>query len=132
MFKKRFVKERFESKSFYPLFLGNLFLLSIIIFVFLPKVSGSCGFSVFLPRAISSEPVSTGGYVISILKSNKLYFGGKEISLDELRCFLRGQAKMVSSVLIKADQRANIATLVKVWDVFRESGVDQINIATNG
>lgn len=92
------------------------------------------GLSVLLPRAISSEPVSREGFVVFILKDNTIYLGKRSVSFDELKRFfsIRKDENKNFQVLIKADKEADIGVLVKVWDLFRESGAFQVNIATNG
>lgn len=132
IFKRCFVIDKFKMKSFYPFFLGNLFLLVIVFSVFLSKAMKPCGFTVVLPRAISSEPISATGCVVSILKDNSLYIGNREVTLDELKYSMGREKKAVLNVLIKADQHADIGTLVKVWDLLRKMGAGRVSIATNG
>lgn len=132
IFKRSSVTDKFKMKSFYPFFLGNLFLSAVIFSIFLSKVMKPCGFTVVLPQAISSEPISAAGCVVSILKDNSLYIGNQEVTLDELKYSIAGEKKAVLNVLIKADQRADIGTLVKVWDLLRKMGAGRVSIATNG
>lgn len=132
MFKRPYSKRqtRLEARLFYPFFFGIFFLLIIFFLFFLPKALRPCGFSVSLPYAVSCEPVSGQDRVVSILKDNTLYLDGQMVSLTDLRRSLI-QEDRASSVLIKADHRATIGTLVKVWDIFRDAGVEKISIATN-
>ena len=88
--------------------------------------------SVFLPRVISSEPVTEQGFIITILRDNTVYLGKRQVTIDELRDFFHFQQKKRYQVLIKADQAANVGILVGVWDLLRESGAFKVSIATNG
>ena len=90
-----------------------------------------CGFSISLARAVSSEPVSGQGCVVSILKDDTVYLGDLAVSLSELKRLLVQRHEAYPNVLIKVDQRASVGALVKVWDTFRSSGIDKVNIATN-
>ena len=47
-----------------------------------------------------------------------------------------GLKKIISSltavsVLIKSDRRASLGRVVEVWDLCRDMGISQVNIATN-
>ena len=117
-------------KYFYFLSLFNLILILFLFIAFLPKLTMSPGLSVFLPRAISSEPVSREDFIVSILNDNTIYLDSRRVSWDELERFLRSQRSKAHQVLIKADQRSSVGVLVRVWDLFRKSGALKVNLAT--
>jgi biopolymer transport protein ExbD len=53
------------------------------------------------------------------------------VTNDELKASLKQAAKRNQTMLIKADRRASLGRVVEIWDMARDTGVTQINIATN-
>ncbi len=89
------------------------------------------GIKVNLPRAATSEVVQHQNIELVISGENVIYFGGKVITTVELKALLNQAAKEKEAILIKSDKRASLGRVVEVWDMCRDLGVDQINIATN-
>jgi biopolymer transport protein ExbD len=119
-----------SPRNLYFLSFFNVFFIILMFIVFLPTLSAPAGLPIALPRVVSSEAVSSDGAVIFVLKDNAIYFDSKKISFEELKRLLTARKKG-SQVLIKADQAASVGTLVRVWDLLREAGISQVNIATN-
>ncbi|MBI1976873.1 MAG: biopolymer transporter ExbD, partial [Candidatus Omnitrophica bacterium] len=69
--------------------------------------------------------------LITITKDNLLYFNEKLISETELKERLIQAAKLNKAMLIKADRGIALGKVVGIWDLCRDSGITQINIATN-
>jgi len=86
-----------------------------------------------LPRAATSEVVKPQNAEIMVTGEGIIYLDAKVVTMDELRGFFKQSAKRNSSasILIKADRRASLGRVVEIWDMARELGVSQINIATN-
>jgi biopolymer transport protein ExbD len=89
------------------------------------------GIKVNLPKAVTSEAVKTENIEILVTAENVLYLNGKVIVTPELQKLFKQAAKRNQTILIKADRRASLGRVVEVWDMARDLGIIQINIATN-
>ena len=89
------------------------------------------GIKVNLPRAATSEVVQHQNIELVISGENVVYFGGKVITTVELKSLLNKAAREKEAILIKSDKRASLGRVVEVWDLCRDLGVPQVNIATN-
>ncbi|MDD5495629.1 MAG: biopolymer transporter ExbD [Candidatus Omnitrophica bacterium] len=111
--------------------LVNVFFLLFIFFMFTSSFIFQPGIRVNLPKAVTSEVLQQGTAVIIITKDDRIYLDDREISREELASKLSTIAKEKLGLLIKADSRASLGRIVEVWDLCREKGVSQANIATN-
>lgn len=89
------------------------------------------GIKVNLPKALTSEVVTAENIEILVTAENVTYLNGKVTTLPELRSILKLAAKRNQSILIKADRRTSLGRVVEIWDIARDLGITQINIATN-
>jgi biopolymer transport protein ExbD len=89
------------------------------------------GIKINLPKAVTSEVVKYENIEIIVSGENVTYFNSKVVTTTELNKLLKQAAKRDQSVLIKADRRASLGRVVEIWDMCRDSGIAQINIATN-
>jgi biopolymer transport protein ExbD len=89
------------------------------------------GIRVNLPKAVTSEVVKYENVEIIVSGENVTYFNGKVTTTAELNKLLKQAAKRNQSVLIKADRSASLGRVVEIWDMCRDLGITQINIATN-
>ncbi|MBU2541114.1 MAG: biopolymer transporter ExbD [Candidatus Omnitrophica bacterium] len=89
------------------------------------------GIRVNLPQAVTSEVVKDKNVIITVSAENVLYLGGSVVTLDELKARLKAVKRVSGSVLIKADSKAYLGRVVEIWDLCREIGLEQINVATN-
>ena len=105
-------------------FLLLIFFMLTSSFIFQP------GIKVNLPRAITSEMLSEENAVISITAENLIYYRQKLVTIKELSPLLKGIASARLPVLIKSDRKASLGRIVVVWDICRQEGVHQVNIAT--
>lgn len=105
-------------------FLLLIFFMLTSSFIFQP------GIKVNLPRAITSEMLSEENAVISITAENLIYYKQKLVTIKELSPLLKGIASARLPVLIKSDRKASLGRIVVVWDICRQEGVQQVNIAT--
>ncbi|MFA5039789.1 MAG: biopolymer transporter ExbD [Candidatus Omnitrophota bacterium] len=113
-------------------FLNLLFVL-VVLQNLMPRLLPSSGLDVDLPRVISSEPVNKNSPGLILERNGGIYLDGVEgpASSETLEIFLDGLKSRDASVLIKADRRATIGQLTRIWDAAREKGIRQISIATN-
>ena len=89
------------------------------------------GIKVNLPNAVTSETVKAENIEMLVTSENVTYLNGKVVTNDELKASLKQAAKRNQTMLIKADRRASLGRVVEIWDMARDTGVTQINIATN-
>ncbi len=88
------------------------------------------GIRVNLPKAVTSQMVKSKSLEIIVSGENVIYIDGKVVNLQELEAILKGFATRNQPLLIKADRRCQLGRVVKVWDMARNLGLSQVNIAT--
>lgn len=106
-------------------FLLLIFFMLTSSFIFQP------GIKVNLPKAVTSEALHEKSLVILITNSDVIYLNDRAITTKELNSRLRIAAKEKKPLLIKADRRASMGKIVEIWDMCRDAGISQINIATS-
>ncbi|MBU4375853.1 MAG: biopolymer transporter ExbD [Candidatus Omnitrophica bacterium] len=89
------------------------------------------GIKVNLPKAVTSEVLHEKSLIILITGSDMVYLNERAITTKELDSRLRIAAKEKKPLLIKADRRASMGKIVEIWDMCRDAGITQINIATS-
>ncbi len=89
------------------------------------------GIKLSLPRAVTSEAVNYENIEITVSADNNAYLNGKIAGNEDLKNLFKQLVKRKQSVLIKADRRASLGRVVEIWDICRNSGIAQVNIATN-
>jgi len=105
-------------------FLLLIFFMLTSSFIFQP------GIRVNLPRAITSDMLSEENAIITITAENLIYYNQRLVTLEELSSILKKAASSRLPVLIKADKKTSLGRIVVVWDLCRQKGVSQVNIAT--
>ena len=110
--------------------LVNVFFLLFIFFLFTSSFIFQPGIKVSLPEAVTSEVIQQDSIVMTITKDDKVYLNEREISQDEISSNLKLLAKAKTPLLIKADGKASMGRVVEIWDMCRNEGVLQVNIAT--
>ena len=106
-----------------------LFFLVSTTFATLP------GIKLNLPQSHTAEATSMKGITITADESGALYFNDKEVSMtglcEELLTFDTGTMKKEEfPVSLEADSLVTNGTIVKIFDVIRESGYCVINLRT--
>lgn len=87
------------------------------------------GIKVKLPKAVTADVVTQENLVITISAENVTYFNGKVTTIKELRVQLN-RINKTRPILIKSDKRTSVGRVVEVWDLCRDLGIAQVNIAT--
>ena len=103
----------------------------LIFFMLTSSFTFQSGISVKLPKAITSDVVQEENLVVAITSENIIYLGESILTLEELKRELQKPSHQKRPILIKADRRSSLGRIVDVWDLCREIGIEQINIATN-
>ena len=106
-----------------------LFFLVSTTFATLP------GIKLNLPQSHTAESTSMMGITITADSNGALYFNDKEVSMTslgkELLTFDTGTTKKEEfPVSLEADSEVTNGTIVKIFDVIRESGYCVINLRT--
>lgn len=88
------------------------------------------GIKVNLPKAVTSETVKLENIELIVSGENVVYLNGKVLTSQELKKLLKQVAQRGQPILIKADRRTALGRVVEIWDMARDLGITQINIAT--
>lgn len=86
------------------------------------------GIRVNLPKADTGQRLSISNLVITLTKDHVVYWDETVVSLKELRNRLNRAGD--KPVLIRADRHAYVDKLIELWDLCRESGHEEVHIAT--
>jgi biopolymer transport protein ExbD len=90
------------------------------------------GIKVNLPKAVTSEAIKYENIEILITSENITYLNGNVITANELKALLKQVSKRKGqTILIRADRHASLGRVVEIWDMARDLGIAEINIATN-
>ena len=106
-------------------FLLLIFFMLSSNFIFQP------GIRVSLPKAITSEVISSENIVITVTGQDLLFLNDQPITISDMVAQLKEAARQNKFLLLKADTNASLGRVVEIWDLCRELGIPQINIATN-
>ena len=108
----------------------DVIFLLLIFFMLTSSFILQPGIKVNLPDAITSKLVPKENIEVLITGKDHIYISGKRITVKELRSRLRMAGRAKTPVLIKADKSASLGRVVEIWDLCREVGISNINIAT--
>ena len=106
------------------IFLLLIFFMLTSSFIFQP------GIKVNLPKAITGEIIQRENLILIIDKNNKVYVEDRIMTEEELRSMLNIAGQKAQPILIKADRRASLGEVVRIWDLCRQENIEKINIAT--
>lgn len=101
----------------------------LIFFMLTSSFIVQSGIKVNLPKAVTAEQSEGESLVIAISRESVLYLDKKVLTDKELKAALINAQRKSRPVLIMADQHARMGRVVEVWDMARDLGVEQINIA---
>lgn len=88
------------------------------------------GIRINLPKAVTSEMVKTKASEIVVSGENVIYIDGRVVKIRELKSILKELARRNQPLLIKSDRHAQLGRVVEIWDMARDLGISQVNIAT--
>ena len=108
----------------------DIIFLLLIFFMLTSSFVMQPGIKVNLPSSITGKIAPKGNLEIQINAKDHIYISKKRISLKELSSRLRTAEKANTPVLIKSDKSASLGKVVSVWDLCREVGITNVNIAT--
>lgn len=87
------------------------------------------GIRVILPKATTSQTLSSPNIVITLTKDHLIYWDEEVLTFKEVRDRLKNMGGG-KPVLIRADRYAYVDKLVTLWDMCRETGYQEVHIAT--
>jgi biopolymer transport protein ExbD len=111
--------------------LVDVVLLLLIFFMLTSSYIFQPGIKIHLPHAVTSKVIEEKSLIITVTAENLIYLNKDLVTLKQLAQVLSGNEEKTVPLLIKADRRCSLGRIVEVWDVCRESGFQQINIATD-
>ena len=88
------------------------------------------GIRINLPKAVTSQMVKSRTLEVMVSGENVIYVDAKVVNIQELKSILKGLIARNQPLLIKADRRAQLGRVVEIWDMARNLGLTQVNIAT--
>ena len=103
----------------------------LIFFMLTSNFVVQSGIKVHLPKAISSEVVRSENLVVTLTGQDLIFLNDEPITINALTEKIREAAQENKTLLLNADTRASLGRVVEIWDLCRQFGVPQINIATN-
>ncbi len=109
----------------------DVVFLLLIFFMLTSSYIFQPGIKINLPKALTSEVIQEKNLVIVISAEGLVYLNSRLLTLKELKVYLEKAARQERPLLIKADRKASLGKVVQIWDMSREAGLTQINIATN-
>ncbi|MBI4342307.1 MAG: biopolymer transporter ExbD [Candidatus Omnitrophica bacterium] len=89
----------------------------------------SPGIRINLPKAETGQQLSVSNLVITLTKDHIVYWDEEVVTLKELRSRLK-RSGGDKPVLIRADRHAYVDKLIELWDLCRDSGHQEVHIAT--
>lgn len=112
--------------------LTDIVMLLLIFFLLTSQFVITTGVQVKLPKSETSDPITENQFIVTITKSNDIYFGSDKISLGELADkIIKTPAQQIErNLVIKADKEVPIEILIKIIDIAKSSGVNKFTIAT--
>jgi biopolymer transport protein ExbD len=128
-FKRRLLYEQgLKQMDIAPL-INIIFLLLIFILLIL-GFTGLPGISVSFPALTTSANFRARNLEIVVNKQGAILYKGKEVSFAELRGLLVLLPLSKTAVLIKADKGVALTSVMEIWRICQELGMQQVNIAT--
>lgn len=130
-FRKHLELERGQKEINITPLVDMVFLL-LLFFILTSSYVVVPGIKINLPKAVTSEAIKEKNIIVTINNKNVIYLNEKPTAPEELTQYLEEmvKAKNEKPLLIKADKDAQLGTVVKIWDICRKVGIQQINIAT--
>lgn len=111
--------------------LVNIVFLLLIFLMLGSNFITQPGLKVELPKVVTSEAVKYEKIEILLTEGEQIYLDGRQVTAEELKSAFNKAAKNNQAVLIKADRRVSLGKASQLWDLARQSGITQINTATN-
>lgn len=123
-------RDTFNEINITPL--TDIFLVLLIIMMVIAPMLDQQGLNLTVPENVAQEQVKdkeTKIMTVMVDSSDKYWFDGEEIQVNELEKTIRLQAKNYpDGLLIKTDADSSHGAMVKVMDSARNSGITSISV----
>jgi len=108
----------------------DVIFLLLVFFMLTSSFILQPGIKVNLPGAITGKIAPRQNVEVIITDKDHIYIEKSRIAIKELRSRLKKAKSGNKPVLIRADKEASLGKVVTVWDLCREVGISNVNIAT--
>lgn len=108
-------------------------VLLLLIFFFLTSSLGARqnALPLDLPRASTTVQETPALPIVSVDQAGKVFLNGKETTLTKLKAQLKPLVQTSGGVVgLRADERGNYGTVVKVMDVIKQAGGERLALGT--
>ncbi len=107
-----------------------VFIMLFFFLLFSPLVSDP-HINVQMPKAVASSAIEEDILIITVTSEDILYLNDKIVTMKKLNSALAKDKDGKKTVLLKVDRRASMDRIFAIWDICRDLGIENINIATN-
>ena len=108
----------------------DVVFLLLIFFMLTSSFISQEGIKVNLPSATSSKPLPREDLTIFVTNDNQLMIDKEKVSISVLKSKIKMAAREKTNILIEADKEAFLGKVVEIWDLCRDAGIANVNIAT--
>ncbi len=111
----------------------DIVFLLLIFFMLTASFMKPFGLKVKLPVSTSASTQTTSGVIITILAAGGIFLGEKGCGIDELESLLvmAIEEQKSGKVVLKAENKVDIALVVHIMDIARKAGATDLVIATD-
>jgi biopolymer transport protein ExbD len=115
----------------------NLFIFFFIsfslLYTFNPDKKEESKIEVKLPEGSASESLKKEEtpLIVQVTSGNEIYIGSERIAPKNVKNELSSRAKelQAAGIVVRADKRSSVETLVKVLDAAKQSGIRKLGVA---
>ncbi|MBL7068703.1 MAG: biopolymer transporter ExbD [Candidatus Omnitrophica bacterium] len=108
----------------------DVVFLLLIFFMLTSSFITQQGIKVNLPGTVSGKSLPREDLLILITDKNQVLVNDIKVTLERLKFKIGAAAKNKTHIMIKSDKEASLGKVVEIWDLCRDAGVTNINIAT--
>ena len=119
--------KKFDSINVIPFI--DIMLVLLVIVLTTASFIAKGAIPLDLPKGKNTKNLPLKKIEISITKSGKIFYNSKEVSLNRLKELLERVNKK-DSIVIRSDKSSKFEYFVKVVDILKGKGVDNITIVT--
>lgn len=130
MYFKKYLKIDYGLQQFDMAPLIDVVFILLTFFMLTSQFVSAPGIKVDLPRAVSGKSGTPSKVSIAVTAEGVLYLNSELVTVADLYERLDAYDSTADTVFIKADRDAYFGRVIEVWDVCRDKGYSQINIAT--
>lgn len=128
---KKLIKVESGLKQFDIAPLIDVVFLLLIFFMLTSNFMVQPGIRIKLPKTVVSQALKRERLAIIVSSEDLVYLNGKIVNDKELEKVLSSYRGKIKAVFIKADHSATMGRIVRIWDICKKCGINQINIATS-